>query len=102
MCTLYSITTNQEAIRRLFGVTHDSADNLPPMLAVFPDWEAPAIRQHRQRPRTPEDALGLPNPPRTGGINTNIRNQLATPRKRSSRRSRPGRCAVVRSLMKFP
>ncbi|MBR1221466.1 hypothetical protein JQ557_25930 [Bradyrhizobium sp. U87765 SZCCT0131] len=44
MCTLYSITTNQEAIRRLFGVTKDSAGNLPPMPAVFPDWEAPVIR----------------------------------------------------------
>jgi hypothetical protein len=41
MCTLYSITTNQEAIRALFRVTKDTAGNLPSMPAVFPDWVAP-------------------------------------------------------------
>jgi putative SOS response-associated peptidase YedK len=44
MCNLYSITTNQEAIRRLFGVTLDSAGNLPAMPGVFPDYEAPVVR----------------------------------------------------------
>ena len=46
MCTLYSVTTNQEAIRALFKVTQDSYGNLPSMPAVFPDWEAPVIRNH--------------------------------------------------------
>jgi hypothetical protein len=41
MCTLYAITTNQEAIRALFRVTNDCAGNLPSMPAVFPDWAAP-------------------------------------------------------------
>jgi hypothetical protein len=44
MCTLYSITTNQDAVRALFRVTQDSAGNLPAMPAVFPDWEAPVAR----------------------------------------------------------
>lgn len=74
MCTLYSITTNQEAIRRLFDVTKDSAGNLPPMPAVFPDWEAPVIRNHDGDRELLKMRWGLPNPPRTGGINTNIRN----------------------------
>ena len=48
MCNLYSITTNQDAIRRLFGVTVDSTGNLPPMPGVFPDYEAPVVRNHMQ------------------------------------------------------
>src|SRR5258707_6307155 len=50
MCNLYSITTNQDAIRRLFGVTADSAGNLSSMPGVFPDYEAPVVRaQNGQR-----------------------------------------------------
>jgi hypothetical protein len=44
MCNLYSITTSQEAIRRLFGVASDSAGNLPSMPGVFPDYPAPVVR----------------------------------------------------------
>ena len=44
MCNLYSITKNQDAIRRLFIVTHDNAGNLPPMPGVFPDYPAPVVR----------------------------------------------------------
>lgn len=43
MFMLYSITTNQEAFRALFGVTQDNSGNLPSMLSVFPDREAPVI-----------------------------------------------------------
>ena len=46
MCNLYSMTRNQEAIRRLFKVTRDSAGNLPSMPGIFPDKEAPVIRQN--------------------------------------------------------
>jgi hypothetical protein len=46
MCTLYSITTNQEAIRALFRVTHDSYGNMLSLPTVFPDWDAPLIRHH--------------------------------------------------------
>ena len=46
MCNLYSITTNQDAIRRLFAVTNDMAGNLPSMPGVFPDQEAPVVRNH--------------------------------------------------------
>ena len=44
MCNLYSVTTNQAAIRDLFRVTKDSAGNLPPMPAIFPDGVAPVVR----------------------------------------------------------
>jgi putative SOS response-associated peptidase YedK len=45
MCNLYSMTRNQDAIRRLFKVTKDLAGNLPPLPGVFSDREAPVIRQ---------------------------------------------------------
>jgi hypothetical protein len=36
MCNLYSITTNQEAIRALFRVVNRYVGNLPPMPGVRP------------------------------------------------------------------
>jgi hypothetical protein len=42
MCNLYSITTNQEAIRQLFRVINRYIGNLPPMPGVFPDYPAPS------------------------------------------------------------
>lgn len=45
MCNLYSITKNQDAIRRLFAVTRDLTGNLPPMPSVFPGYPAPIVRQ---------------------------------------------------------
>src|SRR4051812_50166783 len=44
MCNLYSITTNQEAIRQLFRVVNRYVGNLPPMPGVFPDYPAPVVR----------------------------------------------------------
>jgi putative SOS response-associated peptidase YedK len=77
MCTLYSITTDQAAIRRRFGVTLDSAGNLPVMPSVFPDWEAPVIRNHPSGSEFIKMRWGLPNPSQIGGINTNIRNPMS-------------------------
>lgn len=45
MCNLYSVTTNQEAIRRLFRIDTDLTGNLPPLPGVFPDYPAPIVRQ---------------------------------------------------------
>jgi putative SOS response-associated peptidase YedK len=39
-----SVTTNQEAIRALFRVTHRYQCNLPPVPGVFPDYPAPMVR----------------------------------------------------------
>ena len=44
MCNLYSITTNQGAIIRLFRVLIAMLANLPPMPGVFPDYPAPVVR----------------------------------------------------------
>lgn len=44
MCSLYSITTNQEAIIRITRALIDRLGNLPPTLSVFPDYPAPIVR----------------------------------------------------------
>ena len=75
MCNLYSITTNQDAIRRLFAVTHDMAGNLPSMPGVFPDQEAPVVRNHDGQRELIKMRWGMPPPPKFGGPPiTNIRN----------------------------
>jgi putative SOS response-associated peptidase YedK len=76
MCNLYSITTNQEAIIRLFRVMNRYVGNLPPVppacfltirrrWCVMPGGERELIMMR----------LGMPPPPRAGGFPvTNIRN----------------------------
>jgi putative SOS response-associated peptidase YedK len=44
VCNLYSITTNQAAIIALFRVVNRYVGNLEPMPAVFPDYQAPIVR----------------------------------------------------------
>jgi hypothetical protein len=60
MCNLYSITTNQEAIRALFRVINRYVGNLPPMPGVFPDY--PRIRA-RAEPGDQEKGRGLVRAP---------------------------------------
>jgi hypothetical protein len=52
MCNLYSITTNQEAVRALFRVINRYIGNLPPMPGVFPDIR-PVVRVADLRTRKP-------------------------------------------------
>jgi putative SOS response-associated peptidase YedK len=44
LCNLYSVTTNQEAIRAFTRAMRDTTGNLPPMPGVFPDYLAPVVR----------------------------------------------------------
>jgi putative SOS response-associated peptidase YedK len=44
MCNLYSMTKTQDAIRDLFDIKLDSTGNLRSFPAIFPDNEAPEIR----------------------------------------------------------
>jgi putative SOS response-associated peptidase YedK len=75
MCNLYSITTNQEAIRQLFRVINRYIGNLPPMPGVFPDYPAPVVRNSGTERELILMRWGMPPPPRTGGPPvTNIRN----------------------------
>src|SRR6202012_5058420 len=75
MCNLYSITTNQEAIARLFRVINRYVGNLPPMPGVFPDYPAPGVRNSGEGREMVLMRWGMPPPPKTVGPPvTNIRN----------------------------
>ena len=74
VCNLYSITTNQEAIIRLFRVMNRYVGNLAPMPGVFPDYSAPVIRNAGSDRELAMMRLGMPPPPRLPGVATNIRN----------------------------
>jgi putative SOS response-associated peptidase YedK len=76
MCNLYSVTTNQEAIRNLFVVADDRAGNLPPLSAVFPDQMAPIVRVAPGGGRELVLARwGVPGPLRASApLVTNLRN----------------------------
>lgn len=44
MCNLYSMTKNQEAMRRLFDTKRERVGNLPLFSAIFPGHDAPVVR----------------------------------------------------------
>jgi putative SOS response-associated peptidase YedK len=44
LCNLYSMTTNVEAIRKLFDALNSRVGNLPSMPGIFPDYAAPVVR----------------------------------------------------------
>jgi putative SOS response-associated peptidase YedK len=80
MCNLYSNTSNQQAIRDLVGamLKADKTGNLPPMPAVFPDYEAPIVTNGADGLELIKARWGMPSPPayiknRDPGV-TNIRN----------------------------
>jgi putative SOS response-associated peptidase YedK len=61
MCNLYSVTTNQEAIRRLFQVDRDLTGNLPWLPGVFPDYMAPVIHLNEGQRIAAMMRWGLPS-----------------------------------------
>ena len=90
MCSLYSLTEGQDAIRRLFGGEGELVDrtgNLPPLSGIFPDTQAPIVRRDGNAGRRelvtgrwgrPSPAFALKGRKTDPGV-TNIRN-TASPR----------------------
>ena len=76
MCNIYTMTRNQEAIRRLFKINIDNAGNIPSLPGIYPDSLAPVVRVTEDGKR---ELLmmrwGMPGPPQFGGhAITNVRN----------------------------
>ena len=61
MCNLYSITTNQAAISALFRVVNRYVGNLAPMPGVFPDYEAPIVRNGAEGRELATARWGMPS-----------------------------------------
>lgn len=62
MCNLYSMTSNQEAIRRMFAVSVDNTGNLPPQPGVYPDYFAPIVRNSAAGRELVVARWGMPTP----------------------------------------
>src|SRR5271163_2983188 len=80
MCNLYSMTTNQEAIRNLFKVAVDNTGNLSPLPGVYSDYAAPIVRNSAAGRELSMARWGMPTPPKflegkksDSGV-TNVRN----------------------------
>ena len=81
MCNLYSLTTNQQAIRDIAGAMRDSLGNLEPALDIYPDRPAPVVRNTPRGRELARLTWGMPTPPQflkapdapDAGV-TNIRN----------------------------
>lgn len=94
MCNLYSMTSNAEAITRLFKVTANTTANLPLYDAIYPDREAPVVRPHSGGGRELTTMRwGFPPPSGVARPVTNVRN-LASPFWRSALANAERRCLV--------
>lgn len=62
MCNLYSMTSNQDAIRNLFGVAADNTGNLASQPGVYPDYAAPIVRNSAVGRELVMARWGMPTP----------------------------------------
>lgn len=62
MCNLYSIVSNQQAIRQLAMAFRDSTGNLARMPGVFPDFAAPIVRNTAEGRELALARWGMPSP----------------------------------------
>ena len=80
MCNLCSMTTKQEAIRRLFRVVVDNTSNLLPLPGIYPDYSAPIVRSSVDGRELTMARWGMPAAPKflegrkTDPGVTNVRN----------------------------
>lgn len=93
MCNLYSVTTNQQAIRDLFAYINDQLGNFAPMRGVYPDYRAPIIRNGRDGSRDLVMARwGMPTP-------QNI--QMAATKKRAQKLEAKGKSVDFKELLRM-
>jgi putative SOS response-associated peptidase YedK len=62
MCNLYSLTSNQQAIREFAKAWKDSTGNLPPLPGIFPDYPAPIVRNEAGGRELAMARWGMPSP----------------------------------------
>jgi putative SOS response-associated peptidase YedK len=93
MCTLYRMTSNVAEIARVFGTADAPAVNLPLFEGVYPDRDAPVVRQADGARRIEVMRWGFPPPPGVARPVVNVRN-LASPFWRSALVDPARRCLV--------
>jgi putative SOS response-associated peptidase YedK len=92
MCNLYSITTNQDAIRRLFKALNSHVGNLAPMPGVFPDYPAPIVRDAADGRELVMARWGMPSSSRA---------LMDATRKRAQKREAKGQPVDFKQLLRM-
>jgi putative SOS response-associated peptidase YedK len=62
VCNLYSMVSNQEAMRAFFKIARDISGNLAPMPGIYPDYAAPIVRNGRAGRELAMARWGMPSP----------------------------------------
>ena len=62
MCNLYSERKGQQAIKEATGAMRDRTGNLPPLPGIFPDYEAPIVRNSAEGRELTMARFGMPTP----------------------------------------
>ena len=93
MCNLYRMTSTVAEIAKTFGSFDGDRSNLPSFNAIYPNREAPILRQQDGKLTLETILWGVPPPAKGGRSVTNVRN-LASPFWRSMLNSPEQRCLV--------
>jgi len=62
MCNLYAMQSSQAAIREVIGGLTDRTGNLPDLPGIYPDYEAPIVRNGRDGRELVMARWGMPSP----------------------------------------
>ena len=62
MCNLYSMKSNQEACVPWLKYISDFTGNMPPLPGIFPDYQAPIVRNHQGQRQLAMARWGMPSP----------------------------------------
>ena len=93
MCNLYRMRASVDELRRAFGPLGNDGTNLPIYDAIYPDREAPVLRQVDGALTLERMTWGVPPPAKVARPVTNVRN-LASPFWRSMLQTPERRCLV--------
>lgn len=80
MCNLYSLTKGQAAILEMTRAMVDRTGNMPPLPGIYPDYQAPVVRQGSEGRELAFARWGMPSPAfalkgrKTDAGVTNVRN----------------------------
>ena len=62
MCNLYSFSHSREEARALARALRDRTGNQPPLPGIFPDYEAPVVRNAPEGREMATARWGMPSP----------------------------------------